>query len=397
MSQHTAYTITCCLLAGWLSVASLWGQSGPKEKPQKIEIKQAGSLRYDDSKGIKAQRLVDDVIFKTQNALMYCDSAYLYSDANRLEAFGNVRITEGDSIELRGDTMYYDGNTDLSQVRGNITLEDNNTLLTTRYLDYNGQTDMVYYLGGGRIVNKSSTDTLTSTYGYYFPKQKTYYFKDSVVMRTPAYTIHCDTMQYNTLTEITRFFGPTNITGDSSNIYCERGWYDPKNDRAMFKQHAYIQRNAQELAGDSVFYNRATGIGEAFGNVAIRDTVENFIVKGDWGINYEKDSLSIVTGHAELIQVFARDSLFLHADTLYSSFDSTRQHRIIQAYHGVRFFKPDLQGKCDSLVFSNADTTIRMYVDPVIWSDANQLTADTIILRNRDGELDRMWMDHNAF
>src|ERR1035437_7204711 len=73
---------------------------------KKVEILNAGSLKFDKNLGNGAKRLIGDVQFKHENTLMFCDSAYLYAD-NSLDAFGHVRIQQNDGSNLDGDLLKY--------------------------------------------------------------------------------------------------------------------------------------------------------------------------------------------------------------------------------------------------------------------------------------------------
>lgn len=74
------------------------------------------------------------------------------------------------------------------------------------------------------------------------------------------------------------------------------------------------------------------------------------------------------------------DTLYLHADTLkYVAVDSTE--KLMRAYYNVRFFRPDIQGKCDSLIYSTSDSIMQMHKAPIIWSEQNQLSGEQINVR----------------
>ncbi|MGD1847664.1 MAG: OstA-like protein [Salibacteraceae bacterium] len=393
--KENAFYLRCFLLAG-LMVGSIFSGYSQEDKPKKTQVELLGAteLVFDDD---GAQKLIGNVKFGLDGAIMNCDSAYLYKETNKLNAYGRVHIEQGDTIHLYGDTLLYDGATRLARMRGNIKMIDSDAILTTEYLDYNRASGYAFYLGGGKIVSKKEDNTLTSEIGYYYPDQRSFYFRDSVKLKNQDYNITSDTLKYNNSTEVATFLGPTYIRTKEDLIYCEAGWYDTRNNRSEFRKNAYVESKDQRLGGDSLVYDRALGIGEAFGNVSILDTASDFLVYGDYAFNSTKDSTSIVTGHAMLVQIFDEDSLFLHGDTLYSTYDSTGQYRLIFAFEQVKFFKSDMQGKCDSLVFSDADSTIRMFYDPVLWSDENQITADDIIINSYDGKIKSMQMDNNAF
>ena len=127
-----------------------------------------------------------------------------------------------------------------------------------------------------------------------------------------------DTLRYNSISEIAYFFGPTTIQvkNEGTLIYCENGWYDTKNDISQFDKNAFLHSKEHTIRGDSLFYDKNKGYGQAFKNITATDTVENIIINGDYAEFFEENEITIITGNAMLTQVYDEDSLFLHADTL---------------------------------------------------------------------------------
>lgn len=379
------------------SILVFWAMTalGQEKQVQEIELVHANRLLVDKNTPDGATKLIGNVQLKQEGVLMFCDSAYLF-DNNSLKAYGHVRIVEGDSLTLLGDSLDYNGNTKFAKVRGNVKVDNKSSVLTTKYLDYDRMKGTAYYYSGGTIEGIQEGTTLTSIRGYYYPEGKIFHFKDSVVLKHPDYTIYTDTMHYNPDLEKTWFFGPTDIISEKEKIYCEAGWFDQLNNLAEFRQEAVIHSSGQSLWGDTIRYDEAAKIGRAFCNVMILDTNEKFEVTGDYAIHYEEDSVSMVTLRMQLAQEMSGDSFYLHADTMYARFD-TAGHRQIETFHHVKFFKSDMQGKCDSLVYSTGDSIIYMFEKPVLWSDENQITADSIRILMKNEEIDRMFMDENAF
>jgi len=373
-----------------LSSLHLFSQS-----PTKIQLVNADVLEYDEQRGEKVKRLIGNVVFKHDKVLMYCDSAYLYSETNLLEAFSNVRLKEGDSLNVYGDFLVYQGNNKIAEINENVRLLHKNLTLTTNKLTQNTETNVAYYLEGGNIVD--GDNHLTSKIGYYYPKDYEFFFKDSVKLVNPEYSMNSDTLKYNTNTEVTYFFGPTNIISDSNHIYCENGWYNTHTDISQFNKNAKITSKNQSITADSLYYDRNKGYSEAHGNIAMHDTVENIIISGDFGIYFEKTERAMVTQNAMLTDIYDDDSLFMHADTFKTGFDSTGEHKLLFAYTNVKFFKEDLQGVCDSLIYGFEDSLIRMFNNPVLWSDENQMIAEHVRLKTGDDGIELLLFDHNAF
>ncbi len=366
-----------------------------QDAPRKIELLHANELQYDERQTGKVRRLLGDVQFKHDDALMFCDSAWLYSETNTMDAFSRVHINQGDTLNLYGDKLNYNGNTKVAVVTSNVVLIDKEIKLTTDRLTYDRATGVSNYTTGGKIVQKE--DTLTSVFGYYYSGEKMLHFRKNVVLLNPKYTINCDTLKYKTTTEVAYFLGPTVIVSDENTIYCENGWYDTRNDVSQFNQHAKITSKEQTITGDSIYYDRATGFGKAINNIVVRDTVQEVVINGNYGEFFRADEKTIVTGKALMKQNMDGDTLYLHADTLKTTLDTISDKRTLFAYHKAKFFKNDFQGMCDSLVYSYKDSAISLFHLPVLWNDSNQLTADTIFLQLANGKIHEMKMRNIAF
>lgn len=378
-----------CALGGTEAGAQIFGQK------RKIQIKNTDSLVFSESRGSDIRRLYGNVQFEHNGALMFCDSAYFYAKANLFDAFSNVHIKQGDSLNLYGDTLYFDGNTQLAKIRGQVRLKDRSTTLTTRHLDYDMKEGVGVYYGGGHIV--SGLNVLDSHIGKYFKKTSEFFFKDKVVLVNPDYDIKSDTLRYNTRTETAFFFGPTAITSKENFIYCENGWYNTKRDISQFRKNAYLNNGAKYLYGDSIYYDRKASYGKAFRNIIIKDTIQKTVITGNYAYYKEKPEYVLVTDSMRLVQVMQNDSLYIHGDSLTSFFDSTGQYRLIKVYHQVRIFKSDIQGKCDSLVYTFRDSTVEMHTRPVAWTGAHQVTGNQIDMHLLENELDKIYVKGSAF
>jgi lipopolysaccharide export system protein LptA len=402
------------------------------QKIKKIKLVHANSL--EKTPGIEAKRLIGNVEFEHNEVHMYCDSAYLY-DNNSLDAYGNVHIRQGDTLHLYGETLKYNGNDKKAEIQKNIRMTDRDMVLTTDFLTYDLGTSVATYTTGGKIVNKDNT--LTSEHGYYYSNSKTLSFKKNVVLVNPQYVMNCDTLLYNVESKVAWFLGPTTIKSNDNLIYCENGFYDTNRDVSQFNQHAYIITREQYLKGDSIYYDRKKGYGKAMRNVSIIDSAQNINITGDLAEHFEGSENSIVTGKAVLMQVYEGDTLFLHGDTLRAAYANNKgevrplqaavektekpkgkknkkgtpapkitetridtigyPHRMLFAYHHVKFFKNDMQGKCDSLVYSYKDSTMRLYEAPVLWSEQNQLSGEEIEIGISRGKIRSMEIRNTAF
>jgi lipopolysaccharide export system protein LptA len=397
--RNTVLIVTFLIAVIYLSISQVSPkQEVQKKEKKKVELIYADSYEPDEKLGQDVVRFLGHVAFKHKEIILTCDSAYFFQKANQLKAFSRVHIQQGDTLNLYGDYLFYDGSEEIANVDGNVELIDKETHLHTKSVVYDVAKKIARYTENGTITN--GKNILKSRRGTYDVPQELFHFKDSIKITNPEYVMTGDTMDYSTKTETVFFAGPSEINGDSIYIYSERGWYDTKNDISTLWQNALINNRQQILKGDSLYYEKNTGFGQAFRNISISDTTNNIIVCGEYARYFKNPENFFVTNRAVFIQVSDTDSLFLHADTISArtvKADSGNPYRLMKAYYGCRVYSKDLQSKCDSLSYSFRDSVIRLYNSPVLWSESNQLTSDSMAIFTKDRRADKMELYNNAF
>ncbi|MCF6342671.1 MAG: hypothetical protein L3J31_07710, partial [Bacteroidales bacterium] len=121
------------------------------------------------------------------------------------------------------------------------------------------------------------------------------------------------------------------------------------------------------------------------------------IISGKYGEMWDNEGRSFITDSALAITYDGTDSLYIHSDSMWMYFDKERNAKKLLAYYSVRFYREQLQGKCDSLVYTMKDSTIRFHREPVLWSGRNQLTADSISIFVAGNRIDSLEMYNTAF
>ena len=70
----------------------------------------------------------------------------------------------------------------------------------------------------------------------------------------------------------------------------------------------------------------------------------------------------------------------------------------VEAWHNIKLYGKDYQGVCDSLIYTGIDSIARLYIEPVLWSDAkNQFLSDSIFIQIRNDSLYKADFINNAF
>lgn len=335
------------------------------------------------------------VQFEHQGADLWCDIAIFYTQENRLKAIGNIRLQQGDSIEMNSGKMDYDGNTKLAKAWENVDLTDGKMTLTTDTLYFDRENQLSYYRSGGKVVD--SANVLTSKIGNYFMELKKVQFRENVHIDNPEYIIDSEQLDYYRLSKNAYMYGPSTITGEEYKIYCERGFYDTTIEQGYGVKNTRIDYSNRIIEGDSVYFDKATSFASATNNITVTDTINNGVIRAHYAeVFKEKDSV-FATKRAVAINLVQQDSLFIHGDTLMIT--GPEDDRILRAFRNAKFYKTDLSGKCDSIHSEEKTGITQLITNPILWNLDNQITGDSIHLISdlETEKLDSLKVLDNAF
>ena len=296
----------------------------------KVFLEAANELEFNELITPDFQILRGDVQFRKDSMYMFCDSAYFYEKSNSLDAFGNVRMEQGDTLFIYGDELYYDGETQLARIRHNVRMINRDVVLTTDSFNYDMEINIGYYFNGGEVAD--TVNRLNSFYGQYSPDTKNAVFNYDVKLFNPQFTLYSDTLEYNTTTKVADILGPSVIVSDSNTIYSSLGFYNTAEDVAQLYNRSLIVSKSQKLTGDTIFYDRNNGFGEVFGRMVVDDTLRMMQMHGHYGFYNERREESFATDSALMIDYSQPDTLYLHADTL-ESLKLNNTKRVLLAYH----------------------------------------------------------------
>ncbi|MFN8347911.1 MAG: OstA-like protein [Spirosomataceae bacterium] len=370
--------------------------------------------------GSEIRRVVNKVIFRHKGALMYCNLAIHNVASNALEAYGNVRIVQGDTVTVTGDTLFYYGNSRLAKVSGKtVTLKDRKRTLTSNRIEYDMASGIAFYPDRGKTVD--AENTLTSKQGFYDTRTKVSTYYHDVKLVNKKYTLTTDTLIYNSITKIADFRSPTKVNSKDGTVVAKNGSYNTETGESLFRTRTTIDNPDYTLTGDSLSFDNLNKRGFAKGNVELVAKTDDTILNGDFGQYNGKTGYSKVWGHALTRTVISKDTLFMTADTLYSvdiqedslsksasakktlktgtatDTSNAQKPRRLIGYKNVLLFKKDLQSKCDSLIYNSLDSTITFLKKPIIWSSKYQMEADSIVAQLVNQKLRTMYLRAKSF
>ena len=379
--------ILCLFGICWLSAQDK--KTEPEKKKTRVDLLYAEQAQADDALKPDAQILTGSVKLRHDSMYMYCDTAYLYQQSNSVEAFGNVRMEQGDTLFIYGDYLYYDGMSQLAMLRNHVRMINRSTTLTTDSLNYDRIFNLGYYFEGGTLMD--SVNVLTSIWGEYSPATKLAVFNHDVTLNNPRFVLTSDTLKYSTLTKIATILGPSDIVSDNNHIYSERGVYNTVTEQAELLDRSVLTNQGRKLVGDSLFYDRKLSYGEAFDNVRMNDSINRNMLTGDYCYYDELTGNALATQRAVAVDYSQGDSLFMHGDTLRLvtfNLNTDSVYREMRVYHKVRAYRSDIQAVCDSLVYNSKDSCMTMYTDPVLWHGSEQLLGEQIKIYMNDSTID---------
>lgn len=362
-----------------------------KQDPKRVYLVHADVLHYDQYVNPEAQILNGKVHFTHNGAKLLCDSAHFYEASNSFEAFGNVKMYQGDTLSLFSDYAYYDGNDEMAIARHNVILKHRKSTLYTDSLNYDRLYNVGYFFEGGKLVD--NTSTLTSDWGEYHTDSHQALFNYDVQLKNNKFFLTSDTLYYNTDSHLAHVTGPSNITSKTSRIYTEDGYYNTETEKSELFGRSVMKDEGKTMVGDSVYYDSKTGISEAFNNVIYTDSVNKNMLTGDYCYYDDEKGYAMATKKAVAIDFSQKDTLYMHADTFKIftfNINTDSVYRKIHAYNKVRAYRVDAQAVCDSLVYNSKDSCMTMYKDPILWNQNQQLLGEEIYIFMKDSTINKV-------
>ena len=335
--------------SAFLAVVNVMAQqSGQDSLVVLISSKSAQAVDVD---GASYRKVVGPARFLHNNTYLLCDTAYWNIETKVIDAWGNVSLLQEETV-LTSDKLTYFIDQDLAQFRGStvqLTDKDHNTL-RTRHLDYNTKDSVAVFMNGGSMRDKDG-QIIESKRGTYDSKIKKFTFVENVNMFSDSVFVKTNDLVYESDKDLATFESVTDVWKDDNMLSSRSGWYDKGRELFFFKDNVHVMSDRQEGWSDTLYFRRNTSDLEMLGNAQVTDTTRNvFALAGR--IEYI-DSLSKVTltrAPAVISQTTEQDE---STDTLY-----------LGAKKLVYYTIP--RYKVDSLVVVESDKRLEaLNVDPV--------------------------------
>jgi lipopolysaccharide assembly outer membrane protein LptD (OstA) len=365
------------------------------QAPKKIIVEHSDFADVNQVEIPDAFLLTGNVRVNHDGAVLTCNKAYYFQKENYIKAFGNVQLVQGDTLFLNSKYAEYSGNVKKAFATGDAVMSSPEATLVTDTINFDRNTQEVFYNTKGTITNLQNT--LISKSGKYYVPEKKFQFLTEVTITNPTYIIKSNHLDYYSNSGHTYLLGPSTITSKANYIYTEKGFYDTKKNKAHFLNKSYIKYDDRIIRGDSLYYDRNKEFASASRNVKITDSINRGIVKGHYAEMYKKKDSLFVTKRAVAINFVENDSVYIHGKKLMVT--GKEGDRIIRAFNNVRFFKKDMSGKCDSIHSSSKIALTKLIGNPILWNGESQITGDIMHLigNNTTQKLDSLKVLNNTF
>ena len=349
MRIYRLLTVIASVLMTCLSLSAQ--EQKQEEKDSLVVLLSSKSAQMVDVEGARYRKVVGPARFLHNNTYLICDTAYWNVETQIIDAWGNVSILQEETV-LTSEKLKYLIEEDLAQFRGSVvqlTDKDHNTL-RTRHLDYNTKDSVAVFMNGGAMRDKDG-QIIESRTGTYDSKIKRFVFENNVNMFTDSIFVKTKDLVYESDLNLATFGMSTDAWKDDNMLSANRGWYDKGRETFFFSDDVHVMTEDQEGWSDSLFFYRNTSDVEMLGNAQISDTTRNvFALAGR--IHY-LDTLSKITLTREPAVISQTEEQDGTVDTVYLGADKL-------VYYTVK--------KCDipESVVSDAESRLKnLDVDPI--------------------------------
>lgn len=384
------------------------------QKKVPVEIIHSDVLEIFNNNGQTIKKISGNVQLKHEGLFFQCDSALIFDTPQLLNAYGNVIIRQGDTIYFRSDSLIYQGTPKILDAYGNVLMETPDIRLTTPHLTYDRNNQTAYYFESGEIIGKKDPFRLSSQIGLYFGNGSYFRFGKNVKVVKNDISIETDTLLYFEKEDRYVFQGKTYMQSPDGFVVCEKGFYWPAEDKALYQKNVSICKASNFITGDSIAIDQKKRIVHFGPNFFFIDTVEKAFMHAHKGVYYLQDDSMAAYINPCLGYLTDDDTLWIKGDTVlfklksstdslsiknHSTIDSANKNDLVTfwAFPDAAIYSEDLSGKSDSLFYASNDSLLHLIGSPVLWMGEMEIYADTIVAFFYDTIMQNMLFYENTY
>ena len=397
------------------------------------------------------QYVVDDNMAKFRGSLVQLEdkdnnilrTRYLdYNTKDSVAIFQNgaaMRDKDGQIIESIYGT--YDSKAHLFVFNDQVNMYMDTTFVKTSRLEYRSDLSTAYFGFGTDMWQKDQM--LSANDGWYNRNQELFFFRRRVHLLTKDQEIWSDSLYYHRQVNDVEMLGNVEIMDTTRNVFGLAGRFeytDSLSQIRMTREPAVISISKEKNRVDTVYVGADVLLSRAIRRCDIPSEWEKDArkrlkdISGDPVMEYRKKAAEEAAQRAaealkndparlaqenarklqeknkesappvppeeeapEVVEEAPAPTVRVRRDTTPPPPDTTKVN-FLWGSKRVRLFRRDIQMSGDSLVYTDLDSLVRLFQDPIFFSEGNrQYTADSIYMVIKDRQMQRAHLLSNAF
>lgn len=293
--------------------------------------------------------------------------------------------------------------------KNNVVLNDPSYHLTTDSLLYNTEFETARFISP-TLIRDSSNRTIVTSDGYYNLQTGKAEFGQNPVINDGAVRITALRIAVDDSTGISQAEGNASIvdTAQGTTILAGIIFRNNKTESVLATRKPLMiirqENDSIYVSADTLFSARLTDLyvpvpvtsPDTLSGVKVVDSLTGVALNDSLTQNVLTDSLTGIAKIDSIQGVTEIDTLTGVTTVNLQSKITDSTNRYFEAFRNVRIFSDSLQAASDSLFYSFADSTFRLYQQPVIWANKSQITGDTIYLFTKNKKADRLQVFENS-
>ena len=366
------------------------GAKAQEKSGSRVEILQSKVILKSQNQP-DVQRLIGDVVLGYEEARLYCDSAWRFSDG-RFRTMGGVRLVDG-TQSLTASEIELDPNQKMAAAVGNeqamVDLSSGIGLVRSPRLRYDLQNKVIQFPVGGTM--EEGRRSLNFQKGIYRLNSSLLELGGDVALRDDNFLVVSDSLHWREKAEQLIFHGPSHLqsTDTSLELWCHRGVYEDRSTSGWFGggidselgfQRARVRQDYVWLEADSLVLSADSILpDEAWRNIRIRDTLNQASIYGHqafrWDLSNSEERIW-VTGTSENRVWYENTS---ESDTLWFVADTMNLERgTTKMWPQVIFLQGQAAALCDTLRWIDSTGWVQLVHEPEMWMDGWYLRSDSL-------------------
>ena len=354
-----------------------------------IEILQSDFLQNYKINEKKFDMFCGNVIAKYKDHKLYCDTIFISNDEKYILANSKKKskITDSEGSTIQSKKIEFFKNDSIINFTTEVIFKNKKNEIHTNFLTYNPEKKIIYYKNGGNIIDEENI--ISSKNGFYHIKDEFGQFSEKVNIKTKSYNIDSENLDLDNKNDIIFLNSRSTIKSDDIIIKGDWGYIDKNEESINVWGNGIINNDKRNIFSDSIFINKNKET-QLSGNIEVHEK-EN--IKVYCQNLFEKNGYSEFRGNPKIIFFSQEGNITIEGEII----ELNHNDSILSINNNTYISGDSIQGKCKNSIFNLKSEIICMMKKPVLWTEGNQISGDTIYLFTKNEMIDSIFIPNNSF